>query len=196
MEPIFKEIAERTVREQQRVIGVKRNQLSLWIGRLVISFNDLEKRLSDALGREFSADDATLHDMFAASMSFGQKLDLLAAISLQHHRENVAQQTRIKRIVGAISSAEEFRNAVIQSAWVEPSFISTEFVRRKPKTKGRKGLRVDEERANIAELRTAVQDTWFLGVAGVPAIKNPSFLARYGIDDSTWDTVKARFSRQ
>jgi hypothetical protein len=145
MDTLFKEIAERAARERQRVIGVKRNQLSLWIGRLVISFNDLEKRLSDALGREFSADDATLHDMFAASMSFGQKLDLLAAISLRQHADNLAQQTRIKKIVATISSAEEFRNAVVHSAWVEPSFISTEFVRRKPKTKGRKGLRVDEE---------------------------------------------------
>jgi hypothetical protein len=98
--------------------------------------------------------DSGLNDMIMASMSFGQKLDFLAASLLKKFSGNVRQQNHIHLIVKALSGAEVFRNRMLHSVWTE-NYVDYSQV--KAKTKGRKGLKVERANANIPHIRQAIK---------------------------------------
>jgi|ERR1035438_4082502 hypothetical protein len=174
----FKKLLSDPVRK--RKLSVKLNQLSLWLGRLVIAFNNLEHTLAREVALELievmgvidrvdyspkrplvwlspterRVDDLGLNDMILASMSFGQKLDFLAALSLKKFSDNPRQQNHVRLIVKALSEAEGFRNRMLHSIWTE-NFV--DYSQTKARTKGRKGLKVERANANIPNIRQAVK---------------------------------------
>jgi hypothetical protein len=162
---------------RKRKLSAKLNHLSLWLGRLVIAFNNLEHALArevslelfETLGQEESSlthssdgisrafrrvNDTGVHDMIMASMSFGQKLDFLAALSIKKFSGNTRQQKHIHLIVKALSEAEDFRNRMLHSIWTE-NFV--DYSRMTARTKGRKGLSVKRANANIPHIRQAIK---------------------------------------
>jgi len=167
-------------RSRKKTLSTKLNQLSLWLGRLVIAFNNLEHTLAREVALELievmgvidridyspkrplvrlspterRVDDLGLNDMILASMSFGQKLDFLAALSLKKFSDNPRQQNHVRLIVKALSEAEGFRNRMLHSIWTE-NFV--DYSQMKARTKGRKGLKIERANANIPNIRLAVK---------------------------------------
>ncbi len=160
-----------------RKLTVKLNHLSLWLGRLVIAFNNLEHALAHevslelfgALGKEEPSsthtsdwisqafrqvNDTGVHDMIMASMSFGQKLDFLAALSLKKFSGNTRQEKHVRLVVKALFEAETFRNRMLHSVWTE-NFMDYSQV--KAGTRGRKGLNIQQANVNIPHIRRTVK---------------------------------------
>jgi hypothetical protein len=65
---ILKKIGRGIAQRRRRVLSIRRNQLSLWIGRLVIAFNDLDLRISQAVTKELGSSDIETADMILASV--------------------------------------------------------------------------------------------------------------------------------
>jgi hypothetical protein len=170
---IFAEMAK----QSKRHLSVKLNQISLWLGRLVIAFNNLEHMLAyellwelinviepkktpleESLGQATPAleraYDAKINDMIMASMSFGQKLDFLTALSLKKFSDNPKQQKLVHLIAKALSEAEEFRNKMVHSVWSEGF---EDYLQVKARTKGRKGLKIQQANANIPLIKEALE---------------------------------------
>jgi hypothetical protein len=169
-------------KKRRRILPVKRNQLSLWLGRLIIAYNSLENKLATILMMELveligkdeppqkarlgyvppsmqRAWDGGLRDIMMATMPFKQKLDFLAALLIKRFSNNPEQKSHIDKVAGLMLAADEFRNKMVHSFW-EESY--GEFSRVKVKTKGRKGLKVEREDADIKQLREAIQEIQFL----------------------------------
>lgn len=183
------------------VISARLNHLSLWLGRLVIAFNNLEHALAwevsfellEALGQKESesslthlsdfisqgsrqvkqVSDTGIHHMIMASMSFGQKLDFLAALSLKKFSGNTRQEKHIHLIVKALSEAEDFRNRMLHSIWTE-NFVDYSQV--KARTKGRKGLKIQQANVNIPHIRQAVKAINTLGNLGLFAMTHEAIV--------------------
>ena len=195
--PLSKEIIEALTAESSkrraRLLSAKRNQLALWLGRLVIAFNDLEyslaREISSGLSlrvdpikanqRYYLPYDSDMVDIMMASASFGQKLDFFSALFLKRFDGNDKQQEHIKSVITALSNAEGFRNQYIHSVWIEPT-LSENFSRRKAKTKGRKGLKISDETANVDSIKTAIKDINFLQTYGIYSVANEKISARIG----------------
>jgi hypothetical protein len=183
---------------RKRIISVKLNQLSLWLGRLVIAFNNLEHALAFEVGFElcetFGREEPStrspdvvsrealqvervngteIHNMIMASMSFGQKLDFLAALSLKRFSGNTRQQKHIHLIVKAISEAESFRNRMLHSVWTE-NF--SDFSQVKTKTRGRKGLKIQRANINIPLIRQAIKAINTLETLGLFAMTHDAIV--------------------
>lgn len=162
---------------RKRKLSAKLNHLSLWLGRLVIAFNNLEHGLArevslelyEALRQEDSSsahssdkisralqrvNDTGVHNMIMASMAFRQKLDLLVALSLRKFSGNLRQEKHIQLIATALYQAERFRNTMVHSVWIENL---ADYSREKAKTKGGKGLNVKQANANIPLIRQAIK---------------------------------------
>lgn len=164
---ILKKIGRGIAQRRRRVLSIRRNQLSLWIGRLVIAFNDLDLRISQAVTKELGSSDIETADMILASMSFGQRVDLLTALLLRRYRDNATQQEHVRTVAAALSAAEEFRNLIVHSLWLNRIFIGECYERRKAKTKGRKGLKVVHEKADVPRIKSAIDDIYALHGLGV-----------------------------
>lgn len=181
---------------RKRIISAKLKHLSLWLGRLVIAFNNLEHALAyevtleliEVMGQEESSpkhplgwisptqrrvNDLGLHDMVMASMSFGQKLDLLVALSLKKFSGNTRQENLIRLIVKALEEAEKFRNTMLHSIWTE-NFVDYSQV--KARTKGRKGLKVERANANIPHIRQAIKAIKTLETLGLFAMTHDAIV--------------------
>ena len=171
----FKKLLSDPARKQQ--LSVKLDDLSLWLGRLVIAFNNLEHALAHevslelfrVLGQEESistdspdwtsrafrrVDDTGVHNMIMASMSFRQRLDLLTALSLKKFPDNARQGKHIHLIAKALSDADDFRNRMVHSIWTEDF---EDYSRIKAGIKGRNGLKIQKANANIPHIQQAVE---------------------------------------
>lgn len=193
---------------RKRKLTAKLNHLSLWLGRLVIAFNNLEHALArevslelfEVLGQEESSlthpsdgisrafrrvNDTWVLDMIMASMSFGQKLDFLAALSIKKFSGNTRQQKHIHLIVKALSEAEDFRNRMLHSIWTE-NFA--DYSRMKARTKGRKGLSVKRANANIPHIRQAIKGISTLENLGLFAMTHDAIVDE--ADEKLFDMSK------
>lgn len=179
MSELFEKLGRRFAQQEQRRRSAQRNQLALWIGRIVIAFNELEARLAKEVAAELGHETVSVQDMLQASMSFGQKLDIFSALLVERHRNDSAHLDYINSVLSALSAAEDCRNAVVHSAWTTHPVFSTGFERRKAKTRGRKGLKVDIGAVNIAGLREAVGDIRALGSIATSVARHPKTAARY-----------------
>lgn len=180
---------------------VKRNQLSLWLGQLIIAYNSLENTLAttvmvelvELIGKDEPpqkdrlgyfppsmqrARDAGLRDIVMATMPFKQKLDFLVALLLKRFSDETEHQKHINQIVRLIQAADDFRNKMVHSVWEE---TYADFSRVKVKTKGQKGLKVERENADIKQLREAIKTIRFLEHC-LYTLQSPGFVSKYTID--------------
>jgi hypothetical protein len=164
-------------KKRRRILPVKRNQLSLWLGRLIIAYNGLENQLATILMLELveliakdeppqntylgykppsvrRAWDGGLRDIIMATMPYKQKLDFLVALLIKRYSDNPDHKTHIDKVAGLMSAADDFRNRMVHSLWEE---TYGEFSRIKVKTRGKRGLKVEREDANIKQLREAIE---------------------------------------
>lgn len=127
-------------------------KLAKALGLLVMSFNRLERDVGELLAALIQSNDHHTRHALVASMSFGQKVDLIAALYLERFKGNEAQKSLCNSAVKKLHRFEEERNKYIHSWWGTKRFGDTDFIRIKPKTKGGKGLTVLEEQAAPAVL--------------------------------------------
>ena len=183
-------------RSRQQTLSAKLNRLSLWLGRLVIAFNNLEYALAyevtyeliELMGQEESKakhplglisptqrriSDSGLNDMVMASMSFGQKLDLLVALSLKKFPGPTKQEKHIRLIAAALSEAEEYRNKMLHSVWTEDF---ADYSQVKARTKGRKGLKIQKANTNIPHIQEAIKAINMLGDLGLFAMTHEAIV--------------------
>lgn len=171
----WKKIFAEHEKKRRRIEPIKRNQLSLWLGRLIIAYNSLENTLANCLTLELveligkdeppkkpqlgyipsalqRANSGDLNHIVMATIPFKQKLDFLTALLLKRFHNNEEQQKHINKIAGLLYAADEFRNKMVHSVW---EVNHSEASRIKVKTKGRKGLKIDREDTDITQLRRA-----------------------------------------
>jgi len=176
---VIREIAATGARRARRNRSSKQNQLALWIGRIVIAFNQLEYRLAEQLAEELGHVSGPVRDTIHASMTFGQRLDMLSALLLERFRENPGHLASVNEIIDALSAAENCRNNVVHSEWSMALVFCMEFERRKVRTKGRKGLKIQTARANVVGLKEAVRSIELLSTLAPALIGNPQAAAKY-----------------
>jgi len=191
---IIEAMANESMKNRTRLLPTKRNQLALWLGRLVIAFNDLEYSLAREISSELSLRvdstkvnqrsylqyDEDMVDIMMASMSFGQKLNFFSALFLKRFDGNNKQQKHIGAVVTAISKAGTFRNQCVHSVWKEPMF-SENYSRRNARIKEKK-LKISNEAANIKSIKTAIEDICFLQPYGIYSVANEKLAAKIGIN--------------
>lgn len=121
------------------------------IGRIVVSFQQIEQWLSEVLALLLRMKEKDDQYLVSAAMSFGQKIDLLIEL---YPRRKTAQQKDVNLIVikKALSSAEEFRNRVVHSFWAIECNDTQRWVRIKGSLRGRKGLKITKTNADIKML--------------------------------------------
>jgi hypothetical protein len=171
----WKKIFAESKKKRRRMEPIKRNQLALWLGRLIIAYNSLESSLASSLMMELveligkdeppekapmlyvvpslqRAYDAGLGHIVMGTLPFKQKLDFLTALLLKKFEKNEELQKHVNKMTGLMYAADEFRNKMVHSVW---EVSHSEVSRIKAKTKGRKGLMVDKEETDITHLRSA-----------------------------------------
>lgn len=188
--PALKMLVDQTARQRSRDRSAQHYQLAFWIGRVVIAFNEVDDGLAQAVASELKTQEKELGEMLLASMSYGQRLDLFAALLLKRYADDDGQRDRVKSVVAALAKAEEFRNVVVHSVWLEPGFLGNSFTRKKSKTKGRKGLRTDREAANASILKSAVAEFETLSSFAFRSAVNPRFAPKLGKECFEQMTVK------
>lgn len=200
----WKEIFAKSEKKRRRILPAKRNQLSLWLGRLIIAYNNLENGLATTLMIELveligkdeppkdaqfgyispsmkRAQDGGLRDMIMGAMSYKQKLDFLVALLLKKFSDNPEQQKYINSVIGLMYTADEFRNKMIHSVW-EESYAEAEFSRVKVGTKGRKGLKVERHEADTMQIRKAIEVIECLENICLLMLRNKHFANQYPLD--------------
>jgi hypothetical protein len=116
------------------------------VGLLIIYFNRLERDVGYFLATLLQSTSEHVVNALFASMSFGQKVDLLAALYLERFREDGSRCEKCRSVVQQLRNFEEARNKYAHSWWGAKQFANTDvFVRVKIRTKGGKGLVVSEE---------------------------------------------------
>lgn len=200
----WKEIFAKSEKKRRRILPVKRNQLSLWLGRLIIAYNSLENSLATTLMMELvelignnvpptvpqlgymspsmqRARDSGLRDMIMGAMSFKQKLEFLGALLLKRFSDNPEQQKYINSVIGLMYAADEFRNKMIHSVW-EESYAEAAFSRVKVGTKGRKGLKVERHEADTVQIRKAIEVIECLEKLCLLMLRYKDFAKQYPLD--------------
>jgi hypothetical protein len=190
----FKKLLSDPARKQK--LSAKLKNLSCWLGHLVIAFNNLEYALAheislelfEALGPEKSSlthpqdevsrafrrvNDTGVHDMIMASMPFGQKLDLLVALSRKKFLGDTRQEKHIHLIAEALDQANQFRNRMVHSIWIEGF---EDYSRMKAGMKGRNGLKIQKANANIPHIREAIKAIKTLESLGLFAMTHPAIV--------------------
>lgn len=128
-------------------------ELAMAIGRIVIHFNILERDLGELLGGLLESNSYFVWTALVASMSFAQKVDLLAALYLEKHKDDLDRCEECRSSIQILRSLEEERNKYVHSVYGTVTFGSSEFIRTKPRTKGAKGLSVAKEKVVIQAMK-------------------------------------------
>jgi hypothetical protein len=139
------------------------------IGMIALSFSELEDCLGEAIDSLIGGNDGT-GSIVAAELSFRMKVNLFA--SLVRHRAggrsftvpNAAVSEVMQELCNNIFKAEELRNAVLHSSWIESDMFDGKVVRRKATAKSKHGFRITEEEVGSGYLLDIVEFTG--GVAG------------------------------
>ena len=140
-----------------RKMHVYRMRLATSIGLLIMEFNRFEHDVGEFLAvfmkRSSQEEYFSNIAIMTASLSFGQKLDLLSALYLKKYEKIPEQCDVFRQIINQLSKFEEYRNTQVHSRWGTQSFGDTEFKRFKPNVKGRKGLRQVSELVDWRHIR-------------------------------------------
>lgn len=139
------------------------------IGRIVVSFQQVEQWLSEILALLLRMREKDDQFLVSAAMSFGQKVDLLVAL-YPKRKPSQLQDVDLKVVKKALSTAEEFRNRVVHSFWAIECANENRWVRIKGSLRGRKGLKLSKTPANIellhqCDLALLVIREWMLNDA-------------------------------
>ena len=119
------------------------------IGMVVVEFQRTERSLTEALGTLLKVKDEGGKNILFAALSFGQKVDLFAAL----HRQNQDhEKTRIcEGACRYLKSAEEFRNTVVHSDYFAVSGKKTvRWAEKKVSIRGAKGVRVRKKLVDLS----------------------------------------------
>lgn len=122
------------------------------IGRIVVTFQQIELWLSEVLALLLRMKEKDDQFLVSASMSFGQKVDLLIEL-YPKRRPPQLQEVDMNVVKNALSIAEEFRNRVVHSFWSIDCADQQRWVRIKGSLRGRKGLKLSKNLANIEMMR-------------------------------------------
>lgn len=183
----FGKILSEYLKKSRRLKPIKRNQLSLWLGRLIIAYNGLENQLAtflmfelvELIGNDIPSEkphigyvlpsmqrawNGKLNEIIMGAISFRQKLEFLTALLLRRFSKNLEQQKLVTKISGLMAAADEFRNKMVHSVW-EVSL--EEFSRVKHKTKGHKGLRTETVKEDVRQIDLACSAILYLEGAGL-----------------------------
>ncbi len=118
------------------------------IGRVVVSFQQIEQWLAEVLAMLLRMREKDDQFLVSAAMSFGQKVDLL--VELYPNRKPAhLKDVDLVVVKNALSTAEDFRNRVVHSFWAIECADETRWIRIKGSLRGRKGLRLSKTSANI-----------------------------------------------
>ncbi len=128
-------------------------ELAMEIGRVVIHFNNLERDLGELLATLLESNNNFVRTALVASMSFTQKVDLLAALYLEKFKIDLNKCGIFRLSIQKLRSLEEERNKYVHSCFNTKTFGSNEFIRSKPKTKGARGLSVAQEEVDIQAIK-------------------------------------------
>jgi len=123
------------------------------IGRIVVAFNSVEHWLARLLASKLGLKGDAYCDALSASMSFGQKLDLLCALEKEDAKLDLKERDRRIKVLHAAKKLEERRNAIVHSAYGIFSEGGSALQRRKAQTRGLKGLHVKIDSLDPVELR-------------------------------------------
>jgi len=128
-------------------------ELAMAIGRVVIHFNNLERDLGELLAALLESKNSFVQTALVASMSFSQKVGLLAALYLEKFKDDSERCDACRSSIQKLRSLDEERNRYVHSCFGTKTFGSSEFLRTKPKTKGAKGLSVAREDVDIQAMK-------------------------------------------
>jgi hypothetical protein len=193
------------MKKARRTTPIRRNQLALWLGRLIMVYNSLEDSLGHTLTQELvelianneekqpkqlgifppameRAWNGNLKEIILATMPFKQKLDFLLALLHKRFSNNDNHKEHIFKIADLMRKADEYRNKMIHSVW-EESHLGN-FSRVKSRSKGQKGLKIERQEVNIKELREAVNSIGAIGFLCGHIIANADFANMYVFDYS------------
>lgn len=121
------------------------------IGRIVVTFQQIEQWLSEVLALLLRMKEKDDQFLVSAAMSFGQKVDLLIEL-YPKRKPSKLQEVDLAVVKNALSTAEEFRNRVVHSFWSIDCADEYRWVRIKGSLRGRKGLKLSKNPANIEML--------------------------------------------
>ncbi len=132
------------------------------IGAVVVAFQRTELALTEQLGRLLGMRREEEQRILGAAMSFGQKVDLFAAL----HRKS-ANSTK-EELCGVacnyLKAAEEFRNNVVHSDYYVVGRTVIRWVQQKASVRGSKGLRLRKKIVNIPYIvdgAKTIMSLWF-----------------------------------
>ena len=110
------------------------------IGHLVIRFNRLDRDLGEVIYLVVGSYKPHIREVFTASLSFAQKVDMLSALLLEKHKNNELHLQTVKQTIKKIQEFEKQRNTIMHSWWGTEQFGDEEFISTKQRIRGGKGL--------------------------------------------------------
>lgn len=118
------------------------------IGRVVVSFQQIEQWLAEVLAMLLRMREKDDQFLVSAAMSFGQKVDLLVELYPKRKAAHL-KDVDLAVVKTALSTAEEFRNRVVHSFWAIDCADESRWIRIKGSLRGRKGLKLSKTSENI-----------------------------------------------
>jgi len=132
---IEKEIIERGKRFKNEL-----DKIAMAIGYLVIGFNRLDREVGEVIYLVVGSYKPHIREVFTASLSFAQKVDMLSALLLEKHKKDSESLQTVKQKIKKIKGFENQRNTIMHSWWGTEQFGDDNFISVKKRVRGGKGL--------------------------------------------------------
>ncbi|MEE2002354.1 hypothetical protein QWY20_12900 [Alkalimonas sp. MEB108] len=116
------------------------DKIAMAIGHLVIRFNRLDRDLGEVIYLVVGSYKPHIREVFTASLSFAQKVDMLSALLLEKHKNDAKHLQTVKQKIKKIQEFEKQRNTIMHSWWGTEQFGDDEFISTKQRVRGGKGL--------------------------------------------------------
>ena len=117
------ELLERGQRFKEEI-----DKIALAIGHLVITFNRLDRDVGEVIYLLVGSYKPHIREVFTASLSFAQKVDMLSALLLEKHKEDTESAQAVKQKIKKIQDFENQRNTIMHSCWGTEQFGDDDFI--------------------------------------------------------------------
>ena len=134
-ENLKEEVLERGKRFQEEL-----DKIAMAIGHLVMRFNRLDRELGEVIYLVVGSYKPHIREVFTASLSFAQKVDMLSALLLEKHKNDTDNLQTLKQKIKKIKDFEKQRNTIMHSWWGTEQFGDDNFISTKQRVRGGKGL--------------------------------------------------------
>ena len=135
----------------------EKQRIATELGLLIMEFNRLDSMLASAISSVVSSSDINnsveLNNIFQASMSFSQKVDLFVALVFSKSPNLSAGKEFLEELVKESSSLEQERNKYVHADYYPKEVDGGNVVTHKHRIRGRKGLKSTIEDININNLK-------------------------------------------